>query len=379
MRKIYTLIIVGLLFASQANGAGHLVVDGVPRTDLKTVYRFEGTDYLLAQTVFDALGFEFFWNEISHKLVFKNESGAGVLSPYSPYVTFGTRTFYQKSRPLFLGGTLCVSERFVTEILFSITGKKVELKGYEPEPAPAALGMPYRPLFLKRIVIDPGHGGHDSGAVSPAGLKEKDIVLKVSHILAKKLQDEMGIQIIMTRTDDRFITLGDRARIANTSGADLFFCIHANGAFNRNATGTETFFLSFEASDRKAAKLAAAENASLRFEDGNPLKDSDLDDLKLILWDMVQAETLKESEKLAIAVQSKLQKLLQLPSRGVKQAPFYVLMGSAIPAILVEIGFITTSEEANQLADERFQEKIADALFLALVNYDTTRAVELQK
>lgn len=379
MRKSFVIIFIWLLFVSQAFGAGQIVVDGAARSELKTVYRYNGTDYLSADTLFGAAGFTWFWNEISHKLVFKNESGAGVLSPYSSYVTFGTRMFYLKSRPLFLGGALFVPEKFATEILFSITGKKVELTGYESEPAPAALGMPYRPLYLKRIVIDPGHGGHDSGAVSPTGLKEKDIVLKVSHILAKKLQEEMGIEVIMTRKDDRFITLGDRARIANTSGADLFFCIHANGAFNRSATGTETFFLSFEASDRKAAKLAAAENASLRFEQGNPLKNADIDDLKLILWDMVQADTMKESEKLAISVQSKLQKLLHLPSRGVKQAPFYVLMGSAIPAILVEIGFITTSAEANQLADVRFQEKIADALFLALVHYDTSRAVELQK
>jgi len=246
-------------------------------------------------------------------------------------------------------------------------------------PAPAPSDLPYQPLYLKRIVIDPGHGGHDPGACSPKGLKEKDIVLAVSLRLARKLTEEMGIEIIMTRTDDTFIPLGERARIANTSGANLFVSIHANGAFNRTATGTETYFLSQTASDRKAAQLAAAENASLRFEPDNPLASMEMDDLKKILWDMVRTETLKESERMAVSVQGKLEQQLHLRSRGVKQAPFYVLLRTSIPAILVEIGFMTTSSEANQLAAPLFQEQIASALFQALLHYDTIRALENQK
>jgi N-acetylmuramoyl-L-alanine amidase len=326
--------------------------------------------------VLAAFGFSTLWNETSQKLIFKNKSGAGVLSPLSPYVIFDTQLVRLNSKPLFIDAKLFVPIEFVTLILPKISGKKSALKNDRPKLAPSPAGLPYQPLFLKRIVLDAGHGGHDPGAKSPGGMKEKDVVLAVAQRLAIKLQDEMGIEVVMTRNDDRFITLGNRARIANTSGAQIFVSIHANGAFNDEATGTETYFLSFEASDRKSAQIARAENASVQLELDNPFQGSAGDDLKAILWDLVQTETLKESEKLAIAVQSKLMQQMNMPSRGVKQAPFYVLMGSSIPAILVEIGFITTRHEANQLADPFVQTRIANALFMAILNYDTLRAIQ---
>ena len=315
------------------------------------------------------------WKSI---LLFKNETLTGVLSPLSPFVTAGSKVFYLPGPPVFLNARLCVPILFFTKYLSVETRGEIEFENISCSPAPPPVGLPYKPLYLRKIVIDPGHGGHDSGAKSPFGLKEKDVVLAVALKLAGRLRDEMGIEVVMTRSDDTFITLGNRARIANTSDAQVFISIHANGAFNNTATGTETYFLSFEASDRKAAALAAAENASLVFEQGNPLAGSSMDDLKMILWDLVRTEVLKDSEKLAVSVQTKLEKQLNLPSRGVKQAPFYVLMGSSIPAILVEIGFMTTRDEASLLANPMFQDQIVSALFSAILYYDTVRAMGMK-
>ena len=377
MRRIAAIgLVLALLIPALAHGGARLVVDGKAIAKLDGTYRHDGRDYVDVVPILRALGFSTIWNEQARKLMFKNERGAGVLSTQSAFVQFDSRTSFLFNAPRFLNARLCVPVGFVQRDLPIITGHTVVLEDFFATPPPAPIGLPYQPLFLKRVVIDPGHGGHDPGACSPHGLKEKHVVLAVAKQLARRLSEDMGIDVVMTRNDDRFIPLGQRARIANTSGADLFVSIHANGAFNQTATGTETFFLSFEASDRKAARMAAAENASLRLEKDNPLATSGFDDIKAILWDMVQTETLRESERLAATVQEKLAHQFHLHSRGVKQAPFYVLMGSSIPAILVEIGFMTTSDEADQLANPQIQEQIATALFLALVHYDTLCALD---
>ena len=375
---LFTILFI-FLFVSSAFSSAMLVVDEKPGPVIDGTYKCNGIEYVQIIPVLKALGFKTTWNETANKLIFKGEAGTGVLSPLSPFITFGAGVFHLPGPPVFLDAKLCVPVEFVSGDLSEILSRKISFNNWESCPAPPPMGLPHRPLYLRKIVIDPGHGGHDPGATSPSGLKEKDIVLLVALKLADRLRDEMGIEVVMTRSDDTFITLGERARITNTSGAQIFISIHANGAFNNTATGTETFFLSFEASDQKAAALAAAENASLRLETDNPMADSDIDDLKTILWDLVRTEVLKDSEKLAIVVQTRLEKQLNLPSRGVKQAPFYVLMGSSIPAILVEIGFMTTVDEASLLADSKFQDRIVYSLFSAILNYDTVRAMEIHK
>lgn len=376
MRRFVLIFILSGLLVSAAYASGTLEVDGKKLTASGPVFVYHKIEYVDGPAIFKALGFETLWNEAGGKLVFKSESVSGVLSVHSRYAALGASMERMAGPLVFLDGRLCVPRAFFDSALSGAMKKKIAFVNVKTQPAPDPIGLPNRPLYLQRVVIDAGHGGHDSGARSPEGLKEKDIVLAVAKQLGTRLNHEMGIETVLTRADDRFITLGERARIANTSEADLFISIHANGAFNSTATGTETYFLSYEASDKKAARIAADENKSLMLEAENPLKDSDPDDLKRILWDMVQTENLKESEKLASTVQEKLQSQMHLPSRGVKQAPFYVLMGSSIPAILVEIGFMTTSAEANQLADPRIQERITDALFHAILHYDTIMAIK---
>ena len=216
------------------------------------------------------------------------------------------------------------------------------------------------------IVIDPGHGGEDTGAKGPGGVMEKDIVLEISKKVAEKLR-AAGFKVLLTREEDVFIPLGERTALANRKGADLFISIHANAAKRKQASGSETYFLS-RAKNDEALAVAALENASLRFE--RPDFDLEgMEDLDFILLDMVQNEFLKESQDLAAKIQDGMEKHLTIPNRGVDQAGFFVLNKAYMPAVLVETAFISNANEAKLLQKESFQEKIAQAVTDAVIKF----------
>jgi N-acetylmuramoyl-L-alanine amidase len=234
--------------------------------------------------------------------------------------------------------------------------------------APAAAARTSTPAAgLQTIVIDPGHGGHDSGAVGGRGLQEKDLTLDVSRRLAAIVQDELGVKVVLTRTRDVFIPLRERTTLANRVKADLFVSVHVNAARGATATGTETYFLSSEATDNAARAAAAFENKVIELEAGPRSGSRDL--LRSILWDLAQSEFQQESSRLAEALQDSFDRALRLPSRGVKQAPFYVLGGAAMPAVLVEMGFISNAQEEERLQDEGYRDRIARALAAGLGAY----------
>ncbi|MGB9893487.1 MAG: N-acetylmuramoyl-L-alanine amidase family protein [Candidatus Saccharicenans sp.] len=217
---------------------------------------------------------------------------------------------------------------------------------------------------IKTIVIDPGHGGNESGAKGTYGTLEKEITLAVSKKLKEAIERGLKYRVVMTREADISVPLEKRAALANNNKADLFISIHANGSRRVNARGSETFFLSLNATDEEARRLAYFENNSQDLETRVPEKD--FDDLKLILWDMAQSAYLKQSSQLAEFVQQELNELLNTLNRGVKQAPFKVLTGAACPAILVEVAFITNPEEEKLLQSEDFQIKVAEAIYRGL-------------
>ena len=219
-------------------------------------------------------------------------------------------------------------------------------------PAPAAQ-LPER---FDTVVIDAGHGGDDQGARGPRGLLEKDIVLDVARRLAGKLRDA-GLRVVLTRDGDRFVGLEERTSIANDARADLFVSIHANGSEARAARGIETFFVSLEASDEAARRLAVEENQAFAAA-GKPAQASG-DPLLAILGDMIATEHLVDSQEFARLVLGELLTSGGAVSRGVKQAPFVVLMGVQMPAALVEIGFITNAREEQALAAPPERERIA--------------------
>lgn len=215
------------------------------------------------------------------------------------------------------------------------------------------------------IVIDPGHGGKERGAVGPTGVKEKDICLAIAKKL-EKLIKKSGLRAILTRSRDYNISLEERTDIANRNKADLFISIHVNASPRLSTRGIETFFLSLEASDDEARMVAVLENKAFGFE-GKAIEE--LGDLEFILWDMAQNKYLEESSRLAELIQVYLVQFLNSEDRGVKQAPFYVLMGVAMPAVLVEVGFVSNPLEGERLSSGYIQEKIARALFKSILSF----------
>ena len=222
----------------------------------------------------------------------------------------------------------------------------------------------FKPGKIRRIVVDPGHGGHDPGATGPDGSREKDVVLDIGLKLARKLKDELGIDVVMTRSTDVFIPLEERTAIANKVNADLFVSIHANASLNKSASGIETYYLNL-AKTEKAARVAARENNTY-------LEKVSL--LQAILFDLMANYKLNDSARLADEVQKSLCKKVtkQYPGTknlGVKQGPFYVLVGATMPSILVETAFISNQNEVTRLKDPEFQDTTASGIIDGIKGY----------
>ncbi|MDY7231068.1 N-acetylmuramoyl-L-alanine amidase [Hyalangium rubrum] len=211
-------------------------------------------------------------------------------------------------------------------------------------------------LKVRRVIIDPGHGGHDTGAIGKQGTREKDITLAISHKLAQQLR-ERGLEVILTRDDDRYVKLEGRAQFANEARGDLFISIHCNSAHNRKLRGVETYTLNIS-SDRYSIRLAARENAST---------EKGISDLQFILADLATKANTGESTRLASQVQKSLVGQLTREYTGIKdlghkEALFYVLLGVKMPAILVETAFLSHAEEEERLASEAYQDSVARAI-----------------
>jgi N-acetylmuramoyl-L-alanine amidase len=224
-------------------------------------------------------------------------------------------------------------------------------------------------LPLRTIVLDAGHGGHDTGAVGPTGLMEKDLVLDVTQRVARLVEGRLGLKVLLTRDADVFVTLQDRTSYANRQRADLFVSIHANAHRVKGTDGVETFFLSSEATDNAARQVAAAENGVIQLEKAVGRGTSKADVLKTILWDLAQSEYQTESARLAEIVHDSVTQTLRMSNRGVKQAGFYVLGGAAMPAILLEIGFVTNPREERRLKDSHYRDELALAILAGLAEY----------
>ena len=222
-------------------------------------------------------------------------------------------------------------------------------------------------LKVRRIVIDAGHGGKDTGAIGPRGVREKDMALAIARKVATRLKG-FGFNVVMTRGDDTFVALDDRTRIANEARADLFVSIHCNAARRRKLEGVETWTLNV-AADRYAARLAAFENADA---------DRTVSDLRLILADLATKANASDARDLAQSVQSSIVRTLRsrsMPVRdhGTKQALFYVLLGTHMPSILVETGFISNPAEEARLKSARYQDGTADAVARGIKEFVESR------
>ncbi len=218
-----------------------------------------------------------------------------------------------------------------------------------------------RPLV---VVIDPGHGGREHGCTGVSGIKEKDLVLKISLKIRDLLKELPDVSVIMTRESDTSVPLWDRVDMANRAHADLFISVHGNAFVRRSMHGVETFFHSVDASDDEARRVASAENAE---DKGEQTQASD--EVMSILADMQRTETLRESSRFAHLVQERLAKALPFENLGVKQADFVVLRGTRMPSVLLELGFLTNRREERILRKSSTHEDVAQAVRLAVVEY----------
>jgi N-acetylmuramoyl-L-alanine amidase len=219
-------------------------------------------------------------------------------------------------------------------------------------------------LKMGRVVIDAGHGGHDSGTVGPNGLMEKDLVLDVALRLGALITKQMGAEVIYTRSTDVFIPLEERTKIANDQKADLFISVHANSSPEPSATGVETYYFNLT-SDKGGLDLATRENATA---------DSSISDLSDLLHRAVLQTKREESRDFAQKVQASLTAATQKSNihardRGVRQAPFLVLIGASMPSILAEIGFVSNPRDERQLRRPDQRQKIAEALYKGVAQY----------
>ena len=234
-------------------------------------------------------------------------------------------------------------------------------------PAAPIVAPPEAPAPAATIVIDPGHGGAETGAVGPGGLQEKDVTLLIAKRLAATLPRAFPCRVVLTRDSDTAIALDDRTAVANHEKADLFLSIHANSSRSPGARGSESYYLSLEASDKLSQEVASQENQpALSGGPGAPPAAERNPDLDFILWDLAQTAHLKESSELAEATQEELNVLSGTGNRGIKQAPFRVLVGATMPAVLVETAFISNPEEEKKLGSPAFQQSVADAVARAI-------------
>ncbi len=219
-------------------------------------------------------------------------------------------------------------------------------------------------IEVQTVVIDPGHGGHDVGAVSRRGIMEKDVNLGVAKELRRYLEKESDLKVILTRDNDSYLELNDRAEIANSTGGDLFLSLHCNSWFNDGAHGLETYFLSPAQSDW-AKSVEAAENQSGR----STGPDGDPGDVEFIVWELVQNRFISSSSQLAETIQNEVTRDLGMPNRGVRQAGFRVLVGAYMPAVLIELGFLSHAREEKKLGERSYQRELAKAIGDAILTY----------
>jgi len=322
----------------------------------KSTTTIGGRRYVSVRSIAGAYNLEYHWDGIAKKAAL---SGAGkelrvmadsqiVLLNNSAYTMPQAARVYQNS--------LVIPQTF--------TRQKIDPFFRSAYIEKEAIYFKPKDLVIKRVVIDAGHGGKDPGAIGRGGLKEKDVTLDVARRLKKKLQSS-GIEVVLTRDSDEFVSLRERAKISDSSGADFFISIHANAARSKWVSGIEVFYLA-ESIDDNLRSAKAAKNHKLDIFDKYSGQNTET-----ILWHLVLRENRRSSIELAQFASNSLSKKLSQRNRGEKPARFYVLKTN-LPAILIEVGFISNSREEKRLRDSSYKNNIAQAISEGLLQYNST-------
>ena len=323
-------------------------------------YTLNGAEYVPLNSVTSAYSLDYSWDSIARKLIL-HKNNSKVVVALGSKIALVDNVDYKLSHPIKMHhGTIVFPRGFAENVL-----PNAFIKKYKKEVATKKLKA-ICPYIIGKIVIDPGHGGKDPGALG-WGAREKDITLDISKRLKRHLERNC-IEAKLTRSIDHFISLWRRADIANKENADFFVSIHANAARAKSAKGFEVFYLS-EAVDDNARAIAAAENAALKYEDSSFGNTKPSTNLEATLWDITNSENRVESIELAKYITRSAQQSLSTKDRGVKAARFYVLKGARMPSILIEVGFISNSQEAAKLKSPTYRELVAKSIAEGISNY----------
>lgn len=214
---------------------------------------------------------------------------------------------------------------------------------------------------LRTIVIDPGHGGDDLGARGPAGAMEKDVALQIARRLRTMIESRLGLRVFLTRDDDRPMSLDDRSAYANSQRADIFISVHANAAMGTTLKGAEVYYLSGDREQQ--ARAAEPQEALLPAIGGNSRL------IELLPWESAQGRSVEQSSAFASIVEQALRARVPISPRAVQQAPFRVLVGATMPAVLVEVGYLSNPEQEQALISGGYQDQVAQSLFNAVVQF----------
>jgi len=355
-----------------------LLVEGEQK-ELKNYFQKDGKFFLSSSELFDLLGLEADFSPDNQWLFIKAGRKLCTIDLSQTRGAIGNQPV-KFSSAIKKDGLWYLSEDFLTGVYTKLTNSKIKLIKPTPENPPPfeklELPVDFKKDPVDVVVIDPGHGGSNLGATTPEGWREKDLTLKLAKMLKKKLLKVPGLKVYLTREQDRALSLEERGEFANRVNGDLFISIHANAYNSIRVSGVETYFLSLEATDEESRKLALWENLGVENEpDFQLFKEND--ELGMILGDMLQSEHIAESEILAKIIQKNLTQALKSKNRGVRQAPFRVLMGVNMPAVLVEVGFLTNPRDLRNITNPANQEKIVNALYQSILEFQQMKSRKL--
>lgn len=359
MKKTIIFIIILSNIAASAYG---FVIKGADKELVSPSYRIRGTEYLPLTLICDAYGIDWKWDPIS-RTVELNRGNTNLRLRVNEYKVYANGVINVQEKPVvFYNGAVCVPSNFLKTIfnrLFLAKPTVPVSQTVQPELVPQVPFIPY--YRIKRIVIDAGHGGYDPGAIGRDGIKEKYIVLDIARKIKELLENE-GIEVILTRHDDIFVPLWERVEVANRENADLFISIHANASRARRLKGFEVYYIS-EAIDDDAKAKALAEDIVPRFDKEAGYEHSQI--LDAILWDLELTENRKNSIELANCILEEI----GIGKRRLKNAKFYVLKGVRVPAVLVEVGYITNMDECSKLGWKEYRTQTAEKIARGILEY----------
>jgi N-acetylmuramoyl-L-alanine amidase len=360
---ICLLMAAGVMFALAAQDSLEINVKGIGNSRYLNCYHIDGKEYYDIEelaTVFNAN----VKDEHSDQRIYLNlYDEQFIFMTYSIFFSFKNRNYKYAYPLLTLKGQYYIPAGFVTGNLPVLFKNKVIWNGNK-----LIIDKP-QDNTIRTIVIDPGHGGKDPGAVGRnIGAYEKTINLNVGLMLKDLLEKELGVRVLLTRSDDRFVSLQERTAFANENKADLFISIHTNASRDRSSRGVEIYYLS-TAKTTEARAVEALENSVVEQYEGGQEALRKYDDLALILSDIMQAENLEQSNNLALKLEMNICTGTKSADRGVRQANFFVLRGAFMPSVLVEMGFISNSVEESFLVNQQYEERLARTVFEGIKSF----------